>query len=90
MVPRVPFSACLAGYAGDSLVDGYYSLAAGKNTQVGAGWMEGCCGDGFGTVGCRCSVACRGIAAVAEDLSCVDGGSAGPVLMCLLSNHTPP
>ncbi|KAL4854620.1 Ubiquitin carboxyl-terminal hydrolase 5 [Chlorella vulgaris] len=34
VVPRVPFSACLAGYAGDSLVEGYYSLAAGKNTQA--------------------------------------------------------
>jgi hypothetical protein len=41
VVPRVPFSACLDGYAGDSLVEGYYSLAAGKNTQVGAGWVGG-------------------------------------------------
>ena len=37
VVPRVPFSACLASWSADSVVEDYRSAAAGKNVQVWCG-----------------------------------------------------
>lgn len=48
MRPRVPFSACLEGWAADTIVDDYHSAAAGKKVAVSCGkhgtlacWMRG-------------------------------------------------
>lgn len=40
-MPRVPFTACLAGWAGDSLVEDYQSAAAGKKVTVSGGRLGG-------------------------------------------------
>lgn len=34
MLPNVPFLACLARWAGDELMEGYYSAAAGHRTTA--------------------------------------------------------